>query len=642
MKIKILAFLMVLVMIVPFAFASCGDDNNSGSTPTCNHVDSDGDGKCDECGTTISSGNPGGDDVDDECEHVDADHNFLCDKCGETVDCLRHEDADDDGFCDWCEDPMGGNEKTYPITWDTTNLIFKMTECSNYEELPSTCKRYLAGDSTGVTDFGTLDTKISERNTNALDATGVRVTYTYYPDDSKQYGWGCVIETIYNEVMGGSADRPDIYCNFVYDMVASSLKGAFANLMTTKSENHFEFMEDDFEDVGTGYMYEYMRSLTLNKFKMYCLSSDYFTDMVRAFFVVPVNVNLLESIKVSEDENTFNYDYDGDGKYTLDDFYELVWAGKWNYETLAEFSEAVYKKASGSTGANGSLGDTLGFAISAESGLSASGMLYTTTVEVIHREWDDATNDYEYSYPNDNNDLVNFANNLNNLFKNTNGVIAIKDKSEYVVGGTAYDTSLIGIREQFTQDKILFGGCICLGSLEEEAYGRMNNGFGIVPVPLYRTVNTDTNEPDKYQTQIHNLGRVGAISATTTKFAQCSAYLDYQSLHSTDILDYYYETKLSYDVAGGGENVEMLQYIRANVRSAFDKVFEDAIGQFYDASDKASQDKWHTILQNEKFLVDGSTMITKYRELISTKQKRLRDLQGEYDRLPDDVVNINK
>ncbi len=699
MKIKILALLMMLLMIVPFVLTACdgdGDDgdggNNPGTTP-CEHVDADDDGKCDECGTSFDDGEdlPPEDeectdhvDIDkngicdnEGCDHVvspslvcdssdspngahrDVDDDWYCDYCGNTFEDgedagegeCAHRDADDNGRCDYCGDPFNDlpEPKTYNVTWDTTNLIFQMTECSNHQELPSTCKRYLAGDTEGVDDYGMIDTYVSERNRAALDATGVEITYTYLADDSDKYGWGCNIETIYEEVYGQSSSRPDIYCNFVYDMVATSLKGSFANLMSsTRGDNFFEFLEDDFVDHGEGYMYTYMRSLTLNKFKMYCVSSDYFTDMVRAFFVVPVNIDVMES-QIDVDIDCFDPDYDpdaatkynsdrdGDQEFTIDDFYDLVWDGQWNYEILAEYCSDVYEPGSqpNTTGnPHGCLHDTLGFAISCSSGLSASGMLYTTTVKVIHNDWDDDISDFKYYYPTENTELYNFAENMYKFFNNTDGAIAITNEED--LGYGLGDGALVAIREQFAEGQILFGGIICLGSLEYETYGKMENGFGLAPAPLYRDVNPATGEPDPYQTQIHNIGRVGAISATTTKFPQCTAYLDYQSLNSKKVLDEYYNFKLQYDIAGGGDNIAMLQYIRKNVRSSFDKAFEDALGRFFKSTDENSDNnKWHKILMDNGFLVNGSTMLTEYNKLIGTKIGYLEQLQAEYDVLPD-------
>ena len=587
---------------------------------------------------------------EDEWDFDERDHwkNSTCEH-RDKVEGLGAHTWDSDRYCTVCgrRDPEW--EQTYTITWDTTNLIMQLNEDSNNTELPASSKRYLAG-ATG--DNKTVDTLVRNRNNNAYAKTGVTVTYAYL-DDGIGYGWGANIDHIFQEVGGSAPDKPDIYVNFVYDMLAASLKGCFMNLYTTqRGENLFQFADRAFKDTGTGYMVDYMKSMTLSNSQMYLLSSDYFIDMVRAFFVVPVNLTKLGSVNVDEGSladgyqptmaDKFNSDRDGDEDFDIEDFYKLVWQHEWNYDTLGDFAGAVY--AQGEAMANpdpmGTLNDELGFAIATSSGLSSSGMLYTTTVEIIHREWSDEDDNFTFYYPTTNADLLTFCNNIKALFTENKGIIAIDDDA-----GQTYGTdALRAIRARFSEGHILFGGVICLGSLEYDEYREMSNGFGIVPVPLYRT-GDENGRADEYQTQIHNLGRVGAISRTTTKFTQCSAFLDYQSTHSTDILNDYYGNELSYAIAGGSQsNVEMLQFIRRNVRSSFDKAFEDAIGIHFSNNggvdvggdkDLSSLDqKWHNLIKNAGYKLGADQMKPLYDTLVVVKARNLETLKNSYKSLP--------
>ena len=620
MKTKLLALFLAMIMVVSM-LAACGDDTPDDPTP-------------DGPGTGDNGGNNGG-----------------------------NQGGGNQG---------GGDEDDLPnYEWDVTDLIFELTENSNAKELTSQVKRYLAGEEEDC--FDSIDTAVAERNAAAYDVAKVNVTYKYLPD-TDMYRWSKNAALIETSVQSMSSDTPDIFCNFVYDMVNASLKSCFANLFSTSrgvdelaGANYFAFLSHDqdteYKDTGDGYMIEYMKSLSLSKHKMYCLSSDYFVDMVRAFFVVPVNNNLINKIEVAKDANKqlvdgqFNSDRTGDGEFTIDDFYELVWDGEWNYETLAQFCQvAAVDSDNAASGVTWNLADTIGFAISGSSGLSASGMLYTTSIKIIYSEWDDIDDpdgpgeepgdgndiylDYRYYYNPTAEDLTNFCNNLNTLFK-SNGVISVADADTLGYG----ESSLVAIRNRFSDDKVLFGGVICLGSLEDDVYQEMidpenpGSGFGIVPVPLYRTNYVDPEDGqtkvDPYLTQIHNIGRIGAIAHCTYKFAQCSAFLNYQSLNSTDILNDYYEFKLQYDVGGGSEgNIEMLDYIRENVRSSFDKAFEDAIGKFFVTTDTESNDKkWHTMILMAGYQM--TDMATKYDGLYEQKEQRLQSLRAEYDGLPD-------
>ena len=560
----------------------------------------------------------------------------------------------------------GNNTSSRP--WAETTLIFEMNESSNKSELASTSRRYLAGDMSTTTEGKhAVDTLVAARNAKAYADANVKVEYSYLPDTAK-YVWGQNIDRINQQVISGSATAPDIYCNFVYDMVAASLKQSFANLLSTTmyedghalagaEHNYFAFEDEiDIEDDGVNYMTDYMRSLTLSKYKMYCLSSDYFTDMVRAFFVVPVNITMLESIAVSAEDGQFNSDRADastglagkDGKFTIEDFYQLVEDGDWTYETLAAYSNAVYSDTN--TAVDGKdLGDKLGFALATSSGLSASGMLYTTSIVIIDRKLDANKGDYTYSYPGtvkDTNgfimaadgqhkDLENFCTSISNLFQ-ANGVLEVSDNDAATATGKS--SALLAIRDKFANNTMLFGGVICLGSLEYDEYKDMNangRGYGIAPVPLYRGEWVDAQgqtHRDEYLTQIHNIGRIGAISYTTKKFAQCTAFLDYQCMNSNEILNTYYDYKLQYDV-GNSEvkgNVEMLQYIRYHVRSSFDKAYEDALGIFYaESTDKESQKQiWHYIIKDSNYTVNGEAMRGFYASYAPIKAQRLYDLEN--------------
>ena len=74
--VKLLIVALIIAMVGVF-FIACNKDEgktDDGGKTCTKHVDEDGDGKCDNCGATMSK---------EECtEHVDADGDGYCDKCG--------------------------------------------------------------------------------------------------------------------------------------------------------------------------------------------------------------------------------------------------------------------------------------------------------------------------------------------------------------------------------------------------------------------------------------------------------------------------------------------------------------------------------------------------------------------------------
>jgi len=656
-------------------------------TVAVKHVDAKHDGKCDTCGKTVPvvHGTPDEDykcptcgkviehecvdedPVDAECdlcgetvEHTCVDEEFdtfcdicskpmpkveceqhidyvgsdsICDVCGERFDC-DCVDVDGDRSCDICQAYVAPAEEDFNYEWEKTDLLVQLTENTNTQEILSVSRKYLAGDSLNGGDQ--IQALALQRNLKAQDKTKVNITYTYYPDNP-EFNWGQNIERIEDTNRKG-IDVPDIYTNFIYDMVGASLKNCFANLLAnnisaTRGENHFAFVSDDEFDAkrdDRGFMYEYMQSLTLAPTtKMYVLSSDYFIDMVRAFFCVPVSVKLMEdagqAVVAGQDPDGNprfeNGDRDDSGAYDFNDFYEMVWDGEWTYKTVAKFSDAVWKPATTNDGSCLLTDDIVGFAMSA-GGLSASGLLYTTSVEMIKKEeLSDGT--YKYTYPRNNTDFFAFCDATTDLFKNSEGVCFVKET--YGLGSKSY----LAIRTRFTQGNVLFGDVMLVGGLEFTEYQEMktNGGFGIVPVPLFRA-------GDTYQTQIHNIGVCGAISATTQKFSQCTAFLNYQSTHSEDILNQYYEFKLQYDLSSNagedakGNTVEMLGYIRDHVRSSFDKAMEDALYVFNQGEGGTGEEnRWHSILSTYGFQVD---IRSEYDKKYSTKQGLLDALAAAF------------
>ena len=629
MKTRLLALLLVLIMVVSM-LASCdllglgGTTEEEEEKKECTaHVDKNpADGLCDACGADVSR-KPTGDNVGDNGEELPT------------------------------------------VTWKATaDLIFQMTDNSNNDELSSGCRRFLSGESDD-TSFVAQNAK--DRNTDAYNYANVNVSYLYY-DNTKAYGWGSCITQMFNAATSDTEKgRPDMFSNFVYDMVSASLLSSFNNLYTNsvssenvkagEKTNYFQFAKNgkydtNYVDTGDGYMVEYMQSLTLSENKMYLVASDYFTDLVRAFFAVPVNIGLLESaIEPSTDANDYNYDADKDGKYEISDFYALVTAGKWNYDAVKAFSDAVYKAP---TDEKDVLKDgTYGFAIGA-GGLGASGLLYTTSVIVIERKVEtkqdlsDPTNpityqDYTFWYPEESAPLEEFVGNLDKLFKST-GVVCINKDADRIgkINTTATTSAEVVVRNAFKEGRVLFGGIVCIGSLEDSVYGGMLDegaGFGVVPVPLYRTNYTDANgatKVDKYLTQIHNIGKVGAIGVKTKYFAQCSAFLNYQSLNSADILDDYYDFTLKTDAVGDEGGAEMLDYIRENVRSSFDKAFEDAVARqaMQSGNKDLNNHKWHNMILANCFELSRDDMHEQYKTWKDAKAAALVALEESYQALP--------
>ena len=522
------------------------------------------------------------------------------------------------------DDPDTPSEVVYP--WSTTDLLYELSENSNNMELSCFNARYLAGTGTGGDpDKGyseLIDTKIAKRNAAALAKTKVEVEYIYLADIST-YNWNANTDRIYTLVTSGATDIPDIFCNHAYDMYNTSMKGSFANLLSESygtGENYFAFKAADYNPTtdDKGYFYDYMVASTLSVKKIYCYASDYTMDFLRAMFCVPVNLTLLGTISVEDSTG----DRDGNGKFDVQDFYAMVWNNEWTHDTMAKFCEAIY--ADDGDGIQ-NLQDTMGFAVNKVNGLPSSGLVYTSSITFVNRTWNESKQDYDYVYPDENEDFYELCTSLTDLMNNTIGSMGVTTADEKAVGGSGNHQ---GVRLQFSKDKLLFGGVIMLGSLEDAIYQDMENGFGVVPIPMY-----DNSKGQTYQTIIHNVSKIIAISVNTTKFAQCTAFLDYMAQNSEDILeDYYYQ--LQYNAAGGATyNVEMLDYLRNHIRDCFDKTIDDSLSRYF-RTENMEVINWTFagFMSNSQYNVTNGR--EKYTAIIANKNKNLQRLVDEYVNLP--------
>ena len=368
-----------------------------------------------------------------------------------------------------------------------------------------------------------------------------------------------------------------------------------------------------------------MNSLSFSVRKMYVLTSDYLTDVVRAYFVVPVNIEMINGIDVTMVEQ---YNYDGNDTFDINDFFNIIWEYNWNYDAVKVLSQAVAVQK-GDTPSQRD--DIHGFVLgSTDSGIHGVGILYGTDVSIISRQLNEVTGFYDVSYPASAGVYGEFCDALASLFETT-GVSVIKREA-------GYSHSADVIRELFTKNQALFGGVICAGNLELGEYQSMNaegQGFGVAPVPMYRAFDQsrdiDENGVNRYyRTASHNIAKCAGISVATTKFKQCSAWLDYQSTHSSKILNDYYETELQYGLAGNNRNnVKVLEILRKNVSTALDKCYDDAICTYFNEKGQ----RWCALINAAGY--KPYEIRVDYTAAVKLKQDFLQEIQQKYDSLPE-------
>ena len=519
---------------------------------------------------------------------------------------------------------------TGSMDWASTELTMQLNMNDSGKELSSGAKLYYTGtDYSGSQDVGNA---VRARNSAAESAAKVTMRYTYVGENNNGYGWGGSIASIQDEVSLGGSTAPDMYVNFVYDMTCASIRNCFANVLDTDSAvyengNYFRFLDADYDptsddyfdaEAGEGYFYQYMESLSLTPdTRIYCVASNYTLDLVRAFYVMPVNVTLMNGIT---DKGAPAGDPNNDG-HDIQDFYAFVQRedNPWNYSALAAYAN-YYVGSGNPLNPNADIGDNvIGLAIGKGSGLTPSGILYTTDISLFNYN----TAEGKYEYPSTPGKLGDLTSALYTLISNNRSSIAVVTTASLDKTSYAGLSELNAIRQKFAENGVLFGGVICVGALEDAVYQgmRTGDGFGVVPVPVYTA-------GEQYLTSVHNIARIAAISRASDAKSQCTAFLDYQSRNSAEILEDYYDGVLTAATGGvaGDANAKMLTYIRNHVRTCFDKTFEDVIANYCQGQGdtEAMHKRWAQKLADADYEISDISSI--YNSLRDEKQIQLNTI----------------
>ncbi len=467
-------------------------------------------------------------------------------------------------------------DKTY--TWtaaDAKTIKIELNRNTCNDELSDLTKRYMAGD---ISDLpaGSLkktDTLVATRNGLAKSVTMVTPTFQYRENDgADKAGWSSYYSKIQTAVANPTDETPDVYSGFAYDLHVASALGCFINLYdTTRGNNYFTFLEDNYNAArdDEGYLMGFMRALSLlPNTQMYLIASNYTLDVVRSINALPLNITLLQSIPVA-DANTAlglaegkTIDANGNGLFDVEEFYEFVMEGKFSYTVMANLCTLIAE----STTDNATLGfgDTLGFVFNLSLGLAGSAITFSVDFS-YYDVTVNADGTYSYTVAGGTPETAAAAEHkglmaLSNAFAalmNAEGVYRVANGAANTAAG--YASVLKASRGEFAKNKVLFAGVEVIGAFDENEYQMMDGGFGILPLPLYEAAEGRT-----YTAVLHNLARVSGIARSSTKFSEVSAYYDFQSINSDDVMNEYYKS-LQYQIVGGEDyNVQMLDFLRSH------------------------------------------------------------------------------
>ena len=591
MKRLIVCLSVVLMISVCFSFVSC--DYRSPEN--------------DEDGTSIG----------DNKEEVNNDTN---DDGNDDTNDDGNDDTNDSGNDDTNDSGNDDINDNYIYPWKKTPIIFESATAYNNHEFSSSAKSYYAGENT--TGFASIDADIKKRNEEAMSAANVTVEYTYI-EDARNYNAGKNSTRIILKIASGDSDTPDIFSCFEIDMVLVAFRGYFANMLDNNYSlgNHFSFANNE-QPSYDGYYYEYMQNLTLDpENKIFCLVSDYNTDFVRSFSVIPVNIDMFNSIDKTKISEVIGGDRNSDGAIDILDLYELVLNGEWTYDVFASLCSAVYKDTEGSPSGD-DITDRLGFCLGDYSDTMASALIFSSSVSFVEKDYRG-----KYAYPAKNNELFDLFVAINDLIDQP-GILSEYRSTFSSVLGCDISLEIIGVRNIFAKNTLLFGGIDYLGSLENDIYKNMESkdGIGILPIPVYK-------KGDNYLTYVEGIAPVIAISYTTNNFSQCSLFLDYLSKNSSEIVNKYYENNIlpSEELLSCETSLRMFNLIR-----------DRAVGSISKTTERLAFD----YMRNDPFYNNYNNRYLYWPISLSNNRYKFISVKAHYDSIIADkyliLKNINK
>ena len=517
------------------------------------------------------------------------------------------EDEDDDkgssnvggGGGDLDDAGDGGDVGTVPSSnwWDTLafdKTLNIMISNATDNELTPGGERYMKGpdmkqdeSGSGGGSFEKVQNAVYDRNRAAKKVLGVDLMYMYCDRT-----WGSVAGDIREREYSGNGTA-DMYCDLMYDLVHLSVEmGMFSNLLkyTKKNSAKVDGYVGGYLDITAkkGYYTDLMSDMSLSNDKQFLVASDYYLDVLRAMLVMPFNLDMYIDRIDSTDINGEN-------------LYSLVDEGEWTWDMLMGMSN-VYTGTGNATLND----DNLLMALSV-GGLSAVGMIYSTSFSTFNIDYVDDTVVYTLSQE--------ARSTIDQLFQkayavvNTSGIVCDETTAGDVNG-------VIACKEAFTGGGALFAGPSMLGVIEEDAFQNMEDRLSILPVPK---LSTDY----EYNTAVTSRARVGAVGFHSANKVEMSALIQYMTENSAEVKDAYFDMVPVGKYMTGSGTKNMLTFIYNNIGSNKSMILDNLV--LARNHEVGIEYLWSELIQENYFEGNANKVSELWNAAISAKQIVIND-----------------
>ena len=337
------------------------------------------------------------------------------------------------------------------------------------------------------------------------------------------------------ELIAGSSDSKT-YCSYIrnstlsgdneFDLISAyqaytiplSLEGCFHDLVDAP------YLDFDMP----WWDYEYMAELQVNDDKVFFLQGDIALFMIGSMGSVFFNKAIFTSLYGS-----------------ADDFYNLIFDGRWTMDLFGEYSAGAYFDSNGNGSADA--GDRYGFA--ATTVKSTEHFMYDAGVVACSRD----------------------ANGLPTLVLDNEHTIAVIEKMYELyyenVGAfiESADSSINTFENMFIDSRLLFlPGWMYMA--RKISTSNMTDDYGIIPWPKFN------EQQASYRTLVHDGTTIYCISAATvgSRFEMtCAATEAFAAESYRSVVPTYYDIALKYRYTNDAQSAQMVDLIRENITTDF-------------------------------------------------------------------------
>ena len=501
-------------------------------------------------------------------------------------------------------------DKVGIITEKDRTLRIELSKHSDAEKTSKNDKYVVGPDEVVPGETPLIEQMIYERNKAACDLLQVKIDEYVYWD----YAWDKQADPIKTVVQGNASDAPDLFINMICALNVANLNGVFKDVRSIPNA-YFDFS-------ATGWMTDYMNSLSLTGDRSYVLAGDYFLDVLRALGVIPVNITMMDANAdklapaiIGEDETL------KEGEELSAHFFDFVEQGKWTWDVLGKLCEAIWVDENGD--GQDSITDVLGIVADCYGGLTSEMYIFSSSEDDLFdvRPIEDESSKYNGK------DWIYYSQDSTALGKIFDAVAAVytgkgslATKVNYE-GSTPENPGAAYHRIKFAEGTMLTAGTVVLGALEDEQFQQMTDLFTVVPLPKL-------SEEKHYNTPIHTIGDAGAINVNVNprKARVLSAFLQYNCEHSAAIRREFLEIVMKYKTTVYNQGTDrMLNIIYNSVITGRDKMIEDCVG---------TDSRFFWVMMRGKCEVTSAELASNYQSYINTKQTLLDKVLRTWYELP--------